>query len=825
MGGRRVGRWKKFVVCWLIVAMLAQLAPNLGYSDAAAKAALADMIAAAEPAAGKSESREMADISGHWAETEIRAWLREGLVKGLPTGEFRPDGKVARAELAAMINRAFGYTEEAAGSFPDVPRAKWYAADAARAKAAGYMQGDKDGKFRPEASVTRGEAAVIAARLLKLNAGGGESAAGKFADAKDIPTWSRDAVGAVFVAGLMKGQDGNRFSAGGQLTRAEAVVLLDRASKLAGADAVEGEIPSSIGKTGTYGPASGTVVHEGDLAINVPDVVLRNVKITGSLLLGEGIGEGDVTLDRVVVDGATTIKGGGRNSVHVLDSTLTRVFITKVDGQVRVVIEGSTAVDQVTVQSGATLQVASGSGASYGTVTVSTTGDVTLDGDFPNVVLVAAAQLTVASGKVDNMTLTNQAAGANVTLNKNVQVTTVNADASASIKGDGAIGTASVTATGVTIAQKPTQTIVADGVSANVGGTVTTGAGSGPGSGSGSGPGSGGSSGVVRVSAAIGSVTAAGFELRLAPAVPNLTIADIVMVNGDGMPALVSRVSSVDGGSTYRATGFLTGGATYSLSLAKPGYAFGAGLSVVVPDVPVVTGALVAPDPMKLVLLFNKQLAALPDAPAGFSVTYGGGAVEIASATLTASGSRIELALRSAVAPATLELRYTPGTIRSVDGKALPALVQGAFAGGSTPSGRAAYDKMLGMTAAQAATDLKDNVGVSAPDASKALIEGGYNTNALVKALNTVYGISNENMPNMLLPNGISVYHLLIGMKEAGILNVANLGKNFSTLNGASDDWVRARSSRWGIPMRRSCSTAGSTPTRSWRLRCGRTTA
>lgn len=773
---------KRIAVCLLVLTLLSQLVPIADQSHAALPAELTERLAAAGPSTDSGPAKP--DISGHWAETEIRAWLQEDWVSGYPDGRFLPDNRVKRAELAAMINRAFQYTKAAAESFADVSSAKWYASDVLRAKAAGYMQGDGNGLFRPEASVTRAEAAVVIANLLKLDTDDATES-GKFADAEDMAAWSRGAIGAVAANGIMQGYDGNLFKAGQPLTRAEAVVLLDRARKSPGGN---NSLPlaSLIGQAGTYGPATGQETIDGDLAIDVPDVVLRNVTIKGNLLLGEGIGEGDVTLDRVTVEGTTTVKGGGRNSVHILDSTLSRVVITKVDGQVRVVIQGSTAVDQVSVESGATLQVAGGSGAGYGTVTVSTTGEVTLDGDFPDIVVVAPAQLTLTNGKIGNLTLTEQAAGADINLQRNAQVSALNAGAAATIKGDGKIDTASVTASGVTIAQKPTYTVVANGISASVGGAVTQGSDA-------SGTGSGGGPTMIGVTVAVGNPSAGGFDLLLAPAVPNMTNANLILVNADGMPALVSRLRSTDqAGASYRVEGYLTGGETYALSLAKPGYAFGSGKTVAIPDVPAITGALVSPDLTKLTLLFSKPLAVLPAAPAGFTLADSGAPVEITDATLSESATRLELALGAPVNPETLELTYAPGTIRSADNKPLPALTWKTYTNGSTPGGRAAYNRMLGKTAEQTADELKHNAHADESVAARALIEGGYNTNSLIKALNVVYGITNENMPGLLLPQGISAYHLLIGMEEAGILDIYNLGKNVRSFSDQPDDWVRA---------------------------------
>ena len=45
------------------------------------------------------------DITGHWAEKEIRWCLDKGLMKGYPDGSFHPDKPVTRAELAAVLRR------------------------------------------------------------------------------------------------------------------------------------------------------------------------------------------------------------------------------------------------------------------------------------------------------------------------------------------------------------------------------------------------------------------------------------------------------------------------------------------------------------------------------------------------------------------------------------------------------------------------------------------------------------------------------------------------------------------------------------------------
>lgn len=45
------------------------------------------------------------DITGHWAEEDIRRCMEQGLMQGYPDGSFQPDKPVTRAELAVILDR------------------------------------------------------------------------------------------------------------------------------------------------------------------------------------------------------------------------------------------------------------------------------------------------------------------------------------------------------------------------------------------------------------------------------------------------------------------------------------------------------------------------------------------------------------------------------------------------------------------------------------------------------------------------------------------------------------------------------------------------
>ena len=188
------------------------------------------------------------DIQGHWAETQINNWLEKGLAGGYEDGTFKPNNEVTRAEFVALVNRSFGIESQGAeADFTDVQPGQWYFQNIAAAKAEGYIGGYPDGTFRPNQTITRQEAASILVRLSGLE----QTTEGlaQFKDAGQIPDWSRASSGAIAKAGFMGGYPDGTFKAQKSITRAEAIVTLDRAlgykpepGPVTGAGAIEGTV-------------------------------------------------------------------------------------------------------------------------------------------------------------------------------------------------------------------------------------------------------------------------------------------------------------------------------------------------------------------------------------------------------------------------------------------------------------------------------------------------------------------------------------------------------------------------------------------------------
>lgn len=112
--------------------------------------------------------------AGSWYHNTIATVTHMDVMHGDTEGTFRPEEEITRAEFVASAVRFFGTpSTESALRFTDVPADAWYA-DAVYAGAAlGLIEGDGDGAFRPEDTITRAEVAAIVNRMLGRKPRGG----------------------------------------------------------------------------------------------------------------------------------------------------------------------------------------------------------------------------------------------------------------------------------------------------------------------------------------------------------------------------------------------------------------------------------------------------------------------------------------------------------------------------------------------------------------------------------------------------------------------------------------------------------------------------
>ncbi|MCR8658644.1 S-layer homology domain-containing protein [Paenibacillus endoradicis] len=174
------------------------------------------------------------DIKDHWAKVDICEAVALGIVEGMNTNTFMPDGYVSRAEFAVMLMRTLQIpinNEAPATTFrdrDDIP--EWARLSIQTATSVGILDGYLDGSLLPQRTVSRTELAIMIARAMAWETKGIVNT--PFADDAKIPAWGKAYVEVTRKHGLMLGLKDNRFAPEGQTTRAEATVVLLRLWKL-----------------------------------------------------------------------------------------------------------------------------------------------------------------------------------------------------------------------------------------------------------------------------------------------------------------------------------------------------------------------------------------------------------------------------------------------------------------------------------------------------------------------------------------------------------------------------------------------------------------
>ena len=150
-------------------------------------------------------------------------------IVGYPDKTVRPQNGITRAEVATIFFRLL--TDETrnanstkSNSYSDVAAGAWYNHAVSTLSAMGIVKGS-NGKFNPNAPITRAEFAAIAARF-------DDKANTTTADFSDIAShWAKNEISAASNNGWITGYPDGTFRPDNKITRAEAMTLVNRVLK------------------------------------------------------------------------------------------------------------------------------------------------------------------------------------------------------------------------------------------------------------------------------------------------------------------------------------------------------------------------------------------------------------------------------------------------------------------------------------------------------------------------------------------------------------------------------------------------------------------
>lgn len=183
------------------------------------------------PMASYSNAMVKNDYKDHWASSTIQEWVEKGYIKGVGDQGVLPNKEITRAEFVRMVNMRFDYNEMAENNkFNDVEQSAWYYKDVMNAQKQGYIAGISSTQFGPNLPVSREQAATIVARIADV--GSDEEALKMFSDESAFSDYAKGPIGAAAKQKLVSGYEDGTFKPKKVLTRAEAMVLLEKSYEI-----------------------------------------------------------------------------------------------------------------------------------------------------------------------------------------------------------------------------------------------------------------------------------------------------------------------------------------------------------------------------------------------------------------------------------------------------------------------------------------------------------------------------------------------------------------------------------------------------------------
>lgn len=254
----------------------------------------------------------------------IQNAVNNGLLTGYEDDTVKPYDPITRAQMSAIIVRAFGVEEKTSTSFKDVAVDAWYKDAVEKAVYMGAFQGDDNGNFNPTNNITFQETYTVLARVFQFTPRTtkngidvmkpDENCLNAFPDKDEIAAWAAEYARAVVGNGGYTGIDG-KLKPTSSISRGEFAMVMDQLVSL------------YIDKPGTYtdGFGNSTVI------VRTGGVTIDGLKTDRNLILSYGINSktevknSDVKKCIVVYGGTDKTPVKNANGVTEADESLVNI--------------------------------------------------------------------------------------------------------------------------------------------------------------------------------------------------------------------------------------------------------------------------------------------------------------------------------------------------------------------------------------------------------------------------------------------------------------------------------------------------------------------
>ena len=167
-----------------------------------------------------------------WYHLSVDYVLTHKMMNGVSSRAFAPNANLTRGMLVQILYNMEGKPKGTAANFSDVQADAWYAEAVGWAASNKVVTGYADGTFRPNAAVTREQAAAILYRYAKskgIDVSVGENTnILSYVDVQQASEYAIPALQWAVGAGVLNGKNGGRLAPTGTATRAEIAAIMQR---------------------------------------------------------------------------------------------------------------------------------------------------------------------------------------------------------------------------------------------------------------------------------------------------------------------------------------------------------------------------------------------------------------------------------------------------------------------------------------------------------------------------------------------------------------------------------------------------------------------
>ena len=166
-----------------------------------------------------------------WWHDGIHYCVQQGLMNGVASDQFAPNGTTTRAMIVTILWRMEGSPATSYGmSFTDVPAGQWYTEAIRWAQSTGVVTGYDAKTFGPNDNVTREQLAAILYRYTAHKGGdvSKRSTLAQFTDVNQISSWALENIQWANAVGMVNGRTDTTIVPKGNATRAEAASMIQR---------------------------------------------------------------------------------------------------------------------------------------------------------------------------------------------------------------------------------------------------------------------------------------------------------------------------------------------------------------------------------------------------------------------------------------------------------------------------------------------------------------------------------------------------------------------------------------------------------------------